>query len=718
MSSKQIFTCIGTLMMAGALVAPRAIPQSGDKRGDKAEVLLEGAQHKQLVDGDLDQAIQMYKKILSQYAKNRPVAAKALVEMGECYEKLGNDEASKAFERVLRDYADQSAEATEARARLAALEHGEAQGTEMVARRVWAGPEVDPEGAVTADGRYLTYPDWDTGDLAVHDLVTGENRRVTHKGSWSDSPDFAEFSIPSPNAKRIAYAWFNGTFYELRVIGFDGSAPRTLCRNPEVEYLEPKSWSPDGKEIVGTFFPKGKKAQIVTISVGDGSTRVLKTFNPRLAEGQNAMFSPDGRFIAYDFPSSEGSRARDVWIMSKDGDNDAPLVEHPADDYLLGWAPDGKSVIFARDRTGSYGIWAIDVAGGKPSGSPKLLKVDLGLAFPLGISQNRSLYYGLGTGVRDLYVASFDFSDGELLEAPALVSQFFTGRNAMGEWSPDGKYLAYLSQRQRNNVGSPWINDTIVIRSLETGQERELVPKLEYLNPIGGLCWSADGRSLYFVERDTKGGTGVFRIDAQTGNASILLKSTPEGTIGPVAELPGGNALVFLELAKKKNTTQLASQLVVRNLQSGEDRVLVPDPPGVTWSFAISPDGARAAFTTAAEPGGTSTLRVVPVAGGVDQILLRLKAPETLDGGGTLAWTRDGAYIVFAKGSTITKRQQGELWEINAQGGEPRNLGLSMARIRQISIHPDGHHIVFGAGSYSGEIWTVGNLLPALKAAK
>ncbi|HEV2232663.1 MAG TPA: hypothetical protein VGV68_04570 [Terriglobia bacterium] len=56
-----MFTCIGMLMVACALVTPAAIPPSGDQRADKAEVLLKGAQHKQLVDGDLEAAIRDYK---------------------------------------------------------------------------------------------------------------------------------------------------------------------------------------------------------------------------------------------------------------------------------------------------------------------------------------------------------------------------------------------------------------------------------------------------------------------------------------------------------------------------------------------------------------------------------------------------------------------------------------------------------------------------------
>src|SRR6266851_1181746 len=93
----------------------------GVHQDDQAEVLLQAAHQKQLVEGQLEEAIQLYKRIVQEHSGNRAVAAKALLEMGQCYEKLGNTEARKAYERVLREYGDQNEAAAQARARLAAI---------------------------------------------------------------------------------------------------------------------------------------------------------------------------------------------------------------------------------------------------------------------------------------------------------------------------------------------------------------------------------------------------------------------------------------------------------------------------------------------------------------------------------------------------------------------------------------------------------------------
>ncbi len=170
MKTIRVRRLLAVAILAGMLTASFAIAQ----KDDQAELLMQAAHQKQLVEGQLEEAIQLYKRIVQEHAGNRAVAAKALLEMGQCYEKLGKTEARNAYERVLRDYADQNEAAAQARTRLAALSgNGASRGSEMVTRRVWAGPGELVLGTPSSDGRYLSYADWTTGDLALRDLVTG-----------------------------------------------------------------------------------------------------------------------------------------------------------------------------------------------------------------------------------------------------------------------------------------------------------------------------------------------------------------------------------------------------------------------------------------------------------------------------------------------------------------------------------------------------------------
>ena len=127
-----------------------------------------------------------------------------------------------------------------------------AQDRGIVVRQIWAGPEVDLFGAPSLDGRYLSYVDWETGDLALRDLTTGEKRRLTK----AESGEFAYSSRLSPDAQQVAYVWVNKERpYHLRIISTSGaqSKPRVLYSNPNVGYTEVNGWSPDGKFVLATI---------------------------------------------------------------------------------------------------------------------------------------------------------------------------------------------------------------------------------------------------------------------------------------------------------------------------------------------------------------------------------------------------------------------------------------------------------------------------------
>ena len=141
-------------------------------------------------------------------------------------------------------------------------------------------------------------------------------------------------------------------------------------------WIVPSAWSPDGKDILGLFTAKGGTNQIGLVSVSDGSLRVLKSLDWRYPGKMN--FSPDGRSIVYDFRPKEESPQRDIFVLASDGSREIPLVKHPADDYLLGWSPEGRWILFASDRRGSWDAWAIEVADGKPQGAPALVKLGIG----------------------------------------------------------------------------------------------------------------------------------------------------------------------------------------------------------------------------------------------------------------------------------------------------------------------------------------------------
>jgi Tol biopolymer transport system component len=381
----------------------------------------------------------------------------------------------------------------------------------LTLRQVWAGTDVDTSGRVSPDGRYLSFTDWETGDLAVRTIATGENRRVTNKGPWSLSGEMALGSVFSPDGARIAYGWMvRSGLVELRVIGSDGSGRRMLYQNPDVVYSEPKAWSPDGASVLVTFLRKNQTTQLVLVSASDGSARVLKTLDWRWPA--TASFSPDGRYIAYDFRSRENAPQRDILLIELDGNRETLLVQHAADDGLLGWRPDGRAILMLSDRSGSADGWMLKVADGRVQGPPELVKRDLGRVEPLGTTSDGSLYYGLPTGGSDIYVAELDQGSGTIVSAPRQVSERYVGSNRYPVWSPDGRFLAYVSERGRRSTPG---SRTVVVHPLQGGEDRDIqLTNLMSFRLYGG-CGKAGAVVGVGVHRNK---SDVYRLDLAAGD--------------------------------------------------------------------------------------------------------------------------------------------------------------------------------------------------------
>src|SRR5580692_10018701 len=88
---------------------------------DTGAELFQKARTQETAAGNLDEAIKLYQRVATEFASDRPLAAKALVAEAQCYEKLGEDKAVKLYEQVAHDFRDQRASAATANARLAAL---------------------------------------------------------------------------------------------------------------------------------------------------------------------------------------------------------------------------------------------------------------------------------------------------------------------------------------------------------------------------------------------------------------------------------------------------------------------------------------------------------------------------------------------------------------------------------------------------------------------
>jgi Tol biopolymer transport system component len=697
-----------------ALAASTVLGQGGHDLFQKALV-------KERAEGDLQEAIDIYRRIVREFGADRALAAEALVHMGQCYEKLGDEEARKAYEQVVREYADQAEPLRVARSRLAELTGP--SPTALTVRRLENPPPAAWIGEPSPDGRYLSCMDWQIGDLTVRDLRTGKDRRLTNEStSYDQIPNTPVFQQAgqrtwSPDSNQIAYEWSIGNrATELRIIRLDGGKPRVLSHYENGETLASLDWSPDGRQILATLNRVTGPREIVLISTADGSSRPLAAMMGEISP--RTRFSPDGRHIVYDAQTDETGPERDIFLLSIDTGQVTPLIRHPADDFLLGWSADGKWLVFASDRTGAIGLWVVGVAGGKTQGAPRLVKPGTGPILPMGLTREGALYYGVARATEDVYVADLDSKTGKVISSPRKAIERYEGGNYSPSYSPDGKHLAYVSRRGSYPLPTN-IGNTLCIRSLETGQERVFYKEIWRLGlrTIGRLSWSPDGRFIAFRGRGrTSRTSGAYSIDLGASEITPVVRCGPEEAIYESEHGPGGK--YFLARGNRKNGF---SQIVAHDLKTGEEWEFYRFPRfEVDIGIELSPDGRWLSFLNAGW-NAVRSLRIMPVSGGDAREVWSFG--ETKQGAQSLAhtWSPDGRYILFGAPDP-SDRPRWELLRVPVEGGKPEKLGLRReGGIRPITVHPDGRQLAFASrSSYTGssEVWVMENFLPEQAAAR
>ena len=224
-------------------------------------------------------------------------------------------------------------------------------------------------GGPSPDGKWFSFAD-ETGNVAVFDLTTGGQRRVTNDaGASPRASQFAQATAISADDKYIAFGWsaLDGQ-YELRIVDFDGTDPRVLLRGESIEYAAPIQWAHDGSSVLALIMRTDHYAQLALVDVDSGGVRAVAELGS--AWPQYAGLSPDGHFVVYDAPQRTAPGARDIFIVRADGSGGHPLVEHPANDAQPVWTPDGRAVLFTSDRSGSNDVWSVTVDRGRAVGNP------------------------------------------------------------------------------------------------------------------------------------------------------------------------------------------------------------------------------------------------------------------------------------------------------------------------------------------------------------
>jgi len=432
-----------------------------------------------------------------------------------------------------------------------------------------------PESQLT---RNLRFPDiaGDTivfsygADLWVVSAGGGDARRLTADPGLELFPRF------SPDGRQIAFMGeYSGT-RQVYVIPTEGGTPRQLTFYNDVGDMPPRGgfdnevidWTPDGKEVVFVAhrmpWDKRRGGHWAVPAAGG----MEHPYGP--PEGSGGSFSPDGTRFAYtpmdiDFRTwkrYQGGQQPDVWIWTLGSKRAEQITDWTGTDNHPVWV--GDRVYFSSDREHALDLWSYDVASKQlakaahhdgwdvlwPSGDGHRIVYESGgyvwrydpaksedvrvpirvvgdfanvLPHVVDVARNIETADVSPSGARALFTAR-----GDLFTAPAKEGEVRTltrtpgVRERDGAWSPDGRSVAYWSDKSGEYE--------LYVRAADgSGEARQLTRfGTSDLTWRYAPAWSPDSRWLAFGDRKAR-----LEVIAADGGA---VTEVDHSTIGDILE--------------------------------------------------------------------------------------------------------------------------------------------------------------------------------------
>jgi len=706
MKTKKMF--VGTLGVLFMLSLMGGTTFSMVLNQNTAEMLYEDAMLKKDGDGNLPAAIKLFQQILTEFPQNRKIAGQAQLQIGLCYEKLGESEALKAYEKVISDYADQSSVLKTAKARLAFLEtkktSPQTKGDEFSLRKVSI-----PYGEPSPDGKYVAYENENEG-LSLYEMSTGNKKEIVVVEK--DQPVFATLEFPgdcwSPSGNQIAYmVWHTPNSLEnLHIIDKSGSNHRLLFSNIDRNVWGIAGWTPDEKYIVVSLRNKDRSVSYVKISTSDGHLEEL--FASEILDSWYVRLSPDGKYLAYNFSKERNSISDNIRIYSFDRASHDDVIMHPAYDELIGWTPDGGYILFVSDRTGDKGIWAQSIKNGIPVGDAKLIKTFSGRLDPMGFTNDGAFYLEEYQGGEDVYTAQVDMETGKTIKGPEKIEEKYSGFTTNSFWSNDGKYLGYFVRSDIDSV--PRVINKLRIFSMENGSNRDIIfdfSASQYNTPK----WSADGKSIFITgSKDRK--PHFFKLDIVSGKHEILLENAYVESASS-----DGRFLYKIERRRGVDASNSQNWIIRVDTKTGTEIELFRTELGQRLiSTSLSPDEKWIGFSLFGSDeqfiNYYTKICVLPAIGGEVRELYQSEKGM----GVKLFWDSLSKGLLFLTSSENKAIVAGknQLWYISSlESKSPRKLDLEFFGLSELSFHPDGKTITFSAYEPPvTDIWVMENYLP------
>jgi Tol biopolymer transport system component len=383
--------------------------------------------------------------------------------------------------------------------------------------------------------------------------------------------------------------------------------------------------------------------------------------------------SPDGRTLAF---VSDRSGTPCIWLKQLPDGAEVALTSGP--DALPSFSPDGASILFSRNDGSGWNVFRVPTLGGEPR------RVANGFTGVLSPDGRQLLLVRTGPSGTTMH-NSILVADADGSNAREIYS--WTGyAPGLPAWSPDGSRIA-VTEQVGGSIGFP--SKTLIL-PLSGGKPVEVAPPTRG-GSLTSVAWSGNAEVVYgqlapFTSNDT-----VFVRQRVPGGKPIPFLRVLNGGIRVV---PTARGLFFDSFASRENLLEVS--LDPKTGRAGATRWLSRGN-GVDRQPAFSPDGARVVYST--NRGGNLDVWEMVVATGAVRRLTE-DPLEDWDPG----LSPDGKHLLWSS------RRSGnfEIWMADADGTNARQVSHDGVDAENPAMTPDGAWIYYG--SYSNDkagIWKV-----------
>lgn len=259
--------------------------------------------------------------------------------------------------------------------------------------------------------------------------------------------------------------------------------------------------------------------------------------------------------------------------------------------------------------------------------------------------------------------------------------------------SPNGEQLAFVRE---NSIEGLW---SLIVAKADGSAERVIATRHapEYFSIDEAPSWSPDGKSIACVLGNLRNGVCFSALSvAVSDGAEQTLTGEDWSWLRQVAWLTNGQGWV---LAGRLTAEPTNNQLWLLTAKGGTPRRITNDLSNYGGNFSLTADNNS---LIAVREEYEASLWVIPNNDAARAHQLTFGNQRT-DGMGGLSWSPDGR-IVF---SSQTGGQK-NLWIVNADGTQLRQLTANLGENYCPSVSPDGRYIVFVSTRYGNQrLWRI-----------